>query len=218
MRTVRQRVRRDGRSRSITKRVAAQTQTARLLLGESADVVGRLVNPDGSGIPAAEIRVFASTPVGSEEPVGVVSTDAEGRYRYAVAGTANRTLRLAYAGTTLVLPAESRLSMTVPAATTFKVDRQRLRNGQTVTFSGPLQTLPTPIGGKLIEMQVRLPGRWETFRTIRSDDTGAWSAKYRFRRTVGVQQYRFRARLPAEGGYSFVTGLSPVITVQVRGS
>ena len=66
-------------------------------------------------------------------------------------------------------------------------------------------------------MQVKLPGRWETFRTIRSDDAGQWSVRYRFRRTSGVQRYRFRARLPAEGSYPFVTGVSRVVTVRVRG-
>jgi hypothetical protein len=108
--------------------------------------------------------------------------------------------------------------MSVPAAIELKVDRKRLRNGQAVTFTGPVLTLPTPPGGKLIEMQVRLPGRWETFRTIRSDDAGRWSVRYRFRRTDGVQYYRFRTRLPAEGSYPFVAGVSSVVTVRVRGA
>ena len=66
--------------------------------------------------------------------------------------------------------------MTVPATTAFRVSRKRLLNGQAVTFRGRIRTLPTPAGGKLVEMQVRLPGRWETFRTVRSDDAGQWSA------------------------------------------
>ena len=64
-----------------------------------------------------------------------------------------------------------------------------------------------PAGGKLIEMQVQLPGRWETFRTIVATTAGQWSVRYRFRRTSGVQHYRFRARLPAEAGYPFVAGV-----------
>ena len=91
--------------------------------------------------------------------------------------------------------------MTVPAATDLRVNRRRLRNGQTVIFSGPVRTLPTPPGGKLVEMQVKLPGRWETFQTVRSDDAGQWTVRYTFRRTSGVQYYRFRVRLPAEGAY-----------------
>ncbi len=195
-----------------------QTQTARVLFGESAQVAGRLVNPDGDGIAGAEVQVLATTPLGPEQLVGVVQTDAEGRYRYTAAGTSNRTLRFVYAGSSVILPAQSQLTMTVPAATELRVDRKRLRNGQAVTFTGPVRTLPTPPGGKLVEMQVRLPGRWETFRTIRSDDAGQWSVRYRFRRTRGVQYYRFRARLPAEGSYPFIAGVSRVVTVRVRGA
>jgi hypothetical protein len=200
------------------ERVVVQTQTARVLFGESADVAGRLVNPAGAGIAGAEVQVLATTPIGPEQLVTVVQTDAEGRYRYTAAGSMNQTLRFVYVGSPTILPSQGQLSMTVPASTTLRVSRRRLRNGQTVTFSGPVGTLPTPPGGKLVEMQVKLPGRWETFRTIRSDDAGQWSARYHFRRTVGVQHYRFRARLPAEGAYPYTAGVSRVVTVRVHGS
>lgn len=217
-RTIRETVRRGGRTRDIGRKVTVQTQAARVLFGSTAQVVGRLVDTNGVGIAGANVQVLATTPLGTEQPIGAVTTDAEGRYRYLAAGSTNRTLRFVYGGSQVILPTESHLAMTVPAALDLRVDRKRLRNGQTVTFSGPLMTLPTPPGGKLIEMQVRLPGRWETFRTVRSDDAGRWSARYRFRRTSGVQHYRFRARLPEEGNYPFTVGVSQVATVRVKGS
>jgi hypothetical protein len=217
-RTVLQQVRRGGRTRTVRRRVVVQTQTARVLFGESAQVAGRLIAPDGIGIAGAELQILATTPIGAEQVNGVVQTDAEGDYRYAVAGTSNQALRVVYAGSKTVLASAAQLSMTVPAATELHVDHGRLRNGQAVTFTGPVRTLPAPPGGKLVEMQVRLPGRWETFRTIRSDDPGNWSVRYRFRRTHGVQRYRFRARLPAEGAYPFTAGVSRVVTVRVRGA
>jgi hypothetical protein len=217
-RVVQQQVRRHGRIRTIRRQVVVQEQTARVLFGESVDVAGRLVAPDGTGIAAAAVQVLATTPIGPEQPVGQVQTDAEGRYRYAAPGSANQTLRFVYAGSPTVLASASQLAMTVPAASDLRVDHPRLRNGQTVTFTGPVRTLPTPPGGKLIEMQVKLPGRWETFQTVRSDDAGQWSVRYRFRNTSGVQHYRFRVRLPAEGAYPFTTGVSRVVTVRVRGA
>ena len=216
-RTVREKVRRHGRTRVVRRRTIVQTATARVLFGEPAQVAGRLVNPDGQGIAGAEVQVLASTPPGPEQLVAVLQTDAEGRYHYTAAGTTSRTLRFAYAGSPVVLPAQSALGMTVPGATALRVNRRRLRNGQTVTFSGPVRTLPSPPGGKLVEMQVQLPGRWETFRTIRSDEAGRWAVRYRFRRTRGVEYYRFRARLPAEGSYPFTAGVSRVLTVRVSG-
>ena len=76
-------------------------------------------------------------------------------------------------------------------------------NGQAVTFTGRLRTLPAPASGKLVELQVRLSGRWQTFRTVRTDAAGRWAVPYRFKRTRGVQHYRFRAQLPHEASYPF---------------
>ena len=42
-------------------------------------------------------------------------------------------------------------------------------NGQAVTFSGHVRTLPLPAGGKLLQLEVRLSHRWQTFRTTRTD-------------------------------------------------
>jgi hypothetical protein len=147
----------------------------------------------------------------------VVQTDATGGFTYAADANSSRTLRFAFTGSPVLLPTQASLTMTVPALTSLNVNRRRLRNGQTVTFSGALHTLPAPPTGKLLELQVRLPKRWETFRTIRTDSAGRWTARYHFTRTFGVQHYRFRARLPAEAGYPFVEGGSRALTVEVRG-
>ena len=216
--TIRHTVRRNGREREVGRRVTVLSPAARVLFGESAVIAGRLVDPTGAGIPGAVIQVLVATPLQPEQLIGSITTDGEGRYRYTAAGASSRTVRLWYPGSPVILPAESRLALTVAATTALRADRTRLRNGQTVTFSGPVSTLPTPAGGKLIELQVRLPGRWETFQTIRTNDAGQWQARYRFTRTGGVQYYRFRARLPAEGGYPFAAGVSRVVTVRVRGA
>ena len=90
----------------------------------------------------------------------------------------------------------------VPAASSLRVDRRRVLNGQAVRFSGKVRSVPFLQSGKLVELQVRLSDRWQTFRTRRTDAAGRWSVPYRFRRTVGVQRYRFRLRLPPEAALS----------------
>ena len=95
--------------------------------------------------------------------------------------------------------------------------RRRLLNGQSVLFSGRLRALPPPPGGKLLELQVVVRGRWQTFRTTRTDASGRWRVRYRFHATAGLQRYRFRARLPAEAGYPYEAGVSPTRVVVVRG-
>ena len=116
-----------------------------------------------------------------------------------------------------MLPAESAVDLLTSAASTLRATPRRLTNGQSVRFSGKLRALPAPPAGKLIELQVVLSGRWQTFRTTRTQADGSWAIRYQFRRTCGVLGYRFRARLPAEAGYAFQTGYTRTLGVTVRG-
>jgi hypothetical protein len=215
--TVWQTVRRHGKRVRVRRRVTVVKPTARVPSGGRAQVAGRLINRDGQGIAGHEVRVFSSSPISAEQLVAVLQTDGDGRYRYTATGSTNRTLRYAFAGSALVLPAQTAITMRVPGLTSLGVNRRRVLNGDAVFFSGRLRTLPAPAGGKLVELQVRLSGRWQTFRTIRTDEAGRWAIRYRFRRTRGIQRYRFRARLPHEANYPFIEGGSRPLTVRVRG-
>jgi hypothetical protein len=117
----------------------------------------------------------------------------------------------------VILPAQSEVRLQVPAESSLHVSRRHVLNGRAVTFSGQARTLPVPAGGKLAELQVLLSGRWQTFRTARTDQAGRWALPYRFARTRGVQRYRFRAVLPHEAGYPFTDGASSPVLVRVRG-
>jgi hypothetical protein len=186
-------------------------------LGAQANVVGRLVDGAGQGIPNAELQVLSRTPIHPEQVVAAVSTDSQGGFRYSAPASMNRWLRFAFAGSSRVLPTSGEVSVAVPAETSLHADRRRLLNGQAVSFSGRLRAVPAPFASKLVEVQVLLSGRWQTFRTLRTDASGRWSAKYRFRRTRGVVRYRFRARLPAEAGYPLLAGSSRPLEIRVRG-
>jgi hypothetical protein len=102
-------------------------------------------------------------------------------------------------------------------ASTLHARPRRLQNGGAVRFSGRVRSLPAPPEGKLVELQVVLSGRWQTFRTTRTDGGGLWSVRYRFRRTCGLTRYKFRARLPAEAAYPYESGRTRSIAVRVRG-
>jgi hypothetical protein len=140
-----------------------------------------------------------------------------GRFAYVLEASASQTLRFVYPGTATRLPAEDKVALLVAGRSTFAVNHSRISNGQTVTFSGRVQGKPLPPTGKLLELQVRLPGEWETFRTIRSEPDGRWRIRYQFRRTCGVQSYELRIRLPGEAGYGLSSGASRVLTVRVKG-
>ncbi len=217
VRTVRRTIHRDGKRRFVRRRVAYLEPAVRVRSGGHARAVGRLVNSDGQGIAGAEVRVLSSSPISPEQLVAVLQTDRDGRYRYTAGASTSRTLRFAYAGSPLVLPAERAIRMTVPALTSLRVNRHRVLNGQAVSFNGRLRTRPAPAGGKLVELQARLTDRWQTFRTARTDGAGRWAIPYRFKRTRGVQRFHFRARLPREASYPFAGGGSRTLTVRVKG-
>lgn len=212
--TVRRKVGRRGKRRAVRRRIVILDSRRRVAFGKRVRIAGRLVNGEGQGIGAAQVQVLSRTPVTPEALAGLVTTDVNGRYRYVARASATRTLRFAYGGTELILPAQREVSLLVPAASTMRASSRRVVNGRSVTFSG---RLGAPAEGKLVELQVRLSGRFQTFRTARTGPQGRWSVGYRFRRTCGTTRFEFRARLPKEAGYPFETGRSRSVGVTVRG-
>jgi hypothetical protein len=140
-----------------------------------------------------------------------------GRFSYVVRGNRNKVLRFRYAGSRRIRAAASDFLLNVPAASSISATPRRLRNGQAVRLSGRIRTRPLPPAGKLIEVQAYFRGRFRTFSTTRAGADGRWRFNYRFGGTRGRVPYRLRVRLPAEGGYPFVTGASPVARVVVTG-
>jgi 5-hydroxyisourate hydrolase-like protein (transthyretin family) len=216
--TVRTTIKRGGKRRKARRRVTVLRSKGRLPYGRHATIAGRLTNSDGQPLAGHEIRVLAPAAGGTDQLVAVVHTDTEGRYTYRAVGSHSRTLRLVHPGTSLTLPAERTVTLLVPAASSIHASPRKVRNGETVNFTGRLRSLPTPAVGKLVELQVVLSGRWQTFQTIRTDTDGTWKASYQFRRTCGLLRYRFRAHLPAEAGYPFVAGRTRSLGVRVRGT
>ena len=214
---VRKVVRRGRKRRSVRHRIDVTRPAARVAYGRRVRIGGRLESAGGQPMPGAEVHVFSRAAGMPEELVGVVQTDVHGRYSYMAVANSSRILRFAYAGTALILPAQDEVTLLVRAASTIRAKPRRLHNGRAVRFSGKLRSLPTPAAGKLVEVQVVLSGRWQTFRTTRTDSRGRWRIRYRFRRSCGLTMYRFRARLPAEAGYSYETGRTRPVDVSVRG-
>jgi hypothetical protein len=217
-RTVRRTVRRGRKRREVRRQLVRLEPRAHLAFGSRTHIVGQLMTGDGQPLPGAAVRVFTQTATSGEQFLGTVTTDTGGRYRYVAQANASRTLRFVYPGSAHLLPSEREVSVVVAASSSIRAQPRRLRNGQAVTFTGRLRSLPLPPAGKLVELQVVLSGRWQTFRTTLTDAAGAWRVRYRFRRSCGVLGYRFRARLPAEAGYTFETGRTRPISVRVRGA
>jgi len=186
--------------------------------GSVLRLAGLLSNSEGQPLEAATIEALEERPDGTSLPNGLATTRADGRFAYVLRATRNRELLFRYPGSRRIGAATAVFDLEVPAATSIRVSRRTVRNGRSVLFSGRVRTRPLPLSGKLIEMQAHFRGRWRTFSTLRTDRRGRWRFRYRFGATLGRVTYRFRTRLPAEGGYPFVTGHSRVAKVRVLGS
>ena len=75
---------------------------------------------------------------------------------------------------------------------------------------------PLPGGGKLIDLQAKAGRGWVTFKSIRANARGRFSAPYRFGRTFQPTTYRFRARSRREAAYPYALGYSKTARVRVR--
>jgi hypothetical protein len=182
-----------------------------------AIVHGRLT-ASGGPVPGAAVTVLSRPRTGGEfQPVASLRTDADGRLSFRARSGPSRTLRFRWAGTGTARPASADIEVAVPARTSIRVDRRRVRNGESVTFSGRLAGRPLPEGGKLVDLQVKLRGRWRTFATPRAGSPGRWSYAYRFEATRGLVRYSFRARIRREAAYPYELGHSRTVRVTVLG-
>jgi hypothetical protein len=210
-------VHRHGRRRVVHHRVTKLVPAETTDFGGKARFSGTLLDKAGNPVAGATVGVLQQVPEEPESQIATLMTGSDGGFSYEVNADSSRRLRFVYSGTPTTLPSEGSAELLVHGGSTLKVDRDHVLNGGSVTFSGQVQGKPLPEKGKLVELQVRLSHEWSTFRTMRSEGAGKWSIEYPFKRTCGIEEYRFRARLPGEAGYPLEPGNSPVVTVTVSG-
>jgi hypothetical protein len=212
-----------GRRRKPTARRKCRRKTVakrslRLGHGRRAKSSGRLATRHGAPIGNASIVVEGqSRSGGGFVRVGTARTDTKGKFRFTIPAGPSRTLRYRYDGTNTVKPAAAEIVTKVRAAARLKVNRRRLRNGQSVRFTGRLLGKPIPSAGKLVALQARVGRGWRTFATPRANAKGVFKRRYRFTATTGLRRYAFRAVVAREAAYPYEAGVSRIVRVTVRG-
>lgn len=209
-------VRRKGRRTIVRRRVRHLQRRVVSASGRVVLIEGSLLSHQGEALADVDIQVHERSD-GGITPVGSVRTDAKGRFRYQLRPHRNKVLRFRYGGSPHIRGVTAEVAVGVRATSTIRASDRFVLNGESVILRGRVRTRPVPPGGKLVEVQAFFRDRWRTFSTVRTDDRGHWVLPYQFGGTVGTVRYRFRVRLPAEGGYAFETGTSRVKVVAVRG-
>jgi hypothetical protein len=187
--------------------------------GETIRLSGRLTSPGGNPLVDRDVEISErlKLPDTAWRPVATVRTGKSGRFRFKALPGPNRLLRFRYAGTPKIRGKTSIVEMRVRAASSLRVSRRRVVNGDEVVFRGRVKSRPIPPTGKLLQLQVYARGSWLTFATPHTNARGRWRHRYRFTATRGVTHYRFRVRLPRESGYPYDPGSSRTLHVTVTG-
>lgn len=86
--------------------------------------------------------------------------------------------------------------------------------GRSVLFRGRVSGGPIPAGGLLVAAQVRNGGSWISVRLVRSQLSGRFRARYRFK--FRNRSFAVRASVPAQPGWPLYTGSSQVKRVRTR--
>lgn len=185
---------------------------------------GRLLDADGAGLAGRTLRVVSRHSRGAlqRKHVDAVRTGAHGGFRLPLAAGPSRRIAVSFAGEAgLEQARRAPLTLRVCAGVELDVAPTALRTGETVRFKGRVRTLgaPIPRRGKLVAIQYyeTATKRWRPVLVTRSDHSGRFHARYRFRYISGTAAIRLRAEALAEDRWPYAPGASRPVTVRVTG-
>ena len=192
--------------------------------GVAATLSGRLVTADGAGLAGRALRIVSRPSRGAlaKRRVDEVRTGSHGGFRLRLAAGPSRRITVSFAGDER-LDGSRRLGIALRVRGGLRLDAvpSAVRTGGVVHFSGRVRTrgAPLPRRGKLIAIQYyeAEAGRWRPVLFVRSDRSGYFRARYRFRYVSGAARIRFRAVALAEERWPYSTGASAALIVRVSG-
>jgi hypothetical protein len=185
---------------------------------------GRLVDADGAGLAGRTLRVVSRPSRGAlrKARVDTVGTGSHGGFRLRLPAGTSRRIAVAFKGEERLDGASrSPLTLRVRGGVDFQATPHALSTGETVRFRGRVRTLgaPLPRRGKLVSVQYfeEETKRWRPVLVTRTDHSGRFRARYRFRYVSGTASIRLRAAALSEERWPYAPGASRPVTVQVTG-
>jgi hypothetical protein len=107
---------------------------------------------------------------------------------------------------------QAQVQETVAAGVQLTITPRRSTLTGMIVISGRVQGPITP-QGTIVELLVYYRGRWEPFRTPRTNAAGYFHVLYQFEGAVG--RFPFRAQAPAgQAGFPYATGNSNTVDVR----
>jgi hypothetical protein len=192
--------------------------------GAQAALSGRLLDADGAGLASRWIRVVTRPSRGAVAPVRVetVRTGVHGGFRLDLPAGPSRRITVAFRGDDRLERARrAPLSLRVRSSVLFHAAPGSLSTGQAIHFWGRVRAegAPLPRRGKLVAIQYleAATDRWRPVLVTRTDHSGRFRARYRFRYISGAARIRLRAVALSEERWPYVPGASRPLGVRVSG-
>jgi Bacterial Ig-like domain len=190
----------------------------------AATLSGRLLSAEGAGLAGRRLRVVSRPSRGAlaRRRVDAVSTGAHGGFRLALPAGPSRRITVSFAGEPgLSGSRRPALALRVRGAVSLHAAPRALRTGELVRLWGRVRSrgAPLPRRGKLVAIQYyeTAARRWRPVMVVRSDHSGRFLARYRFRYVTGTAAIRLRAVALAEERWPYAPGVSRPLTVRVSG-
>ena len=174
----------------------------------------------GALLPDTRLQVHARRLNGGDwNPLSEIVTDGNGAYRLRLRRGVSREVRVQFPGNRSLRPASDVVKLRVRGRATLRLEPSHLRRGGTITFRGRVGHFRArlPAAGKLIQIQYLDGRRWRpAVKLGHTNRRGRFRIRYRFRRISRPTRIYFRILVPAEGGWPYATGASPIRTAHIR--
>jgi hypothetical protein len=201
-------------SESAQLRLGVRQAISRSFAHRAFRLTGRLRDAQGRPIGGATLSVLQQI-VGSTtlEVIRHAKTGTNGDFKVGVPVGPSRLIDVAYRAFSAdaSYAAQAKIEESVGAGVQLNITPRRTNSTGMILLTGQVDG-PVPTQGVLVDLLVHYRGRWEPFRTPRTDAAGHFDVSYQFQGALG--RYPFRAEVPAsQADFSFAHGLSEVVDV-----
>jgi hypothetical protein len=204
-------------SESATLQLGLPRSISRPFARRALRLPGRLVNSHGAAISGATLAVIEQVVGGgSSQVIAHATTGVDGSFIASVPAGPSRLIEVAYRAfsSDASYATVAGVKETVDAAVRLRVSPTHTGPEGTIVLSGTVEG-QIPQQGALVDLLVHYRGRWEPFRTPRTNGHGRFRVVYQFE--GGVGRFPFRAEVPGgQAGFPFGSGNSRVVDVSTN--
>jgi len=195
-------------------RLGVGRRISRSFVHRAFHLTGRLLDGQGHPIGSATLDVLQQIAGATTlEIIGHAKTGTNGDFKVGVPAGPSRLIEVAYRAfsTDTTYAAEAKIEESVGAGVQINITPRHTNATGTILLTGQVDG-PVPAQGVIVDLLVHYRGRWEPFRTPRTDAAGRFDVAYQFQGALG--RFPFRAEVPAsQADFSFTRGFSEVLDV-----